>query len=165
MEETRFAVRKAPARIVAGISRRTCNADGRSVEDIPACWKEFLATNAAARIRNRAFPPTMYVVYSDYASDWTGEYSFLLGSGVTKAAPVPAGMEVRRIPEQTYAVFTVKGRMPDALVATWSSIWLSSLPRTYTFDFEVYDKRFARPEDKEVDIYVAIDPAKLEQDQ
>jgi len=162
MEDIRFTIRKVPGRTVVGLSRRTCNADGRSITDIPACWTEFFAQNAAAKIKNRAIPPTMYVVYSDYASDWRGEYSFLLGCGVTRAPSVPEGMEVRHIPEQTYAVFNAKGTMPDELLGIWSTVWLSRLPRTYTYDFEVYDKRFARPKNKEVDVYVAIDPEQLE---
>jgi predicted transcriptional regulator YdeE len=72
-------------------------------------------------------------------------------------------MEVRHIPAQTYAVFNARGKMPDELLGIWSTVWLSSLPRTYTYDFEVYDKRFARPTSKEVDVYVAIDPERLEQ--
>jgi len=162
MENIRYTIRKVPERTVVGISKRTCNADGRSIDDIPACWKEFLSQNATAKIKNRAVPPTMYVVYSDYANDWRGEYSFLLGCGVTRAETVPEGMEVRRIPAQTYAVFNAKGKMPDELLCIWSTIWLSELPRTYTYDFEVYDKRFTRPANKEVDVYVAIDTEKLE---
>jgi hypothetical protein len=30
-------IRKMPERAVVGIAKRTCNADGRGVEDIPAC--------------------------------------------------------------------------------------------------------------------------------
>ena len=156
-----FTIRKMPARTIVGISRRTTNADGRSVQDIPATWTAFFQQNALEKIKNRSFPPTMYAVYSDYASDWKGEYSYLIGCGVTRAGAAPAGMEVRRIPAQTYAVFTVKGRMPDEVIMTWSQVWLSELPRTYTYDFEVYDKRFASPVAKEVDICVAVDRKKI----
>jgi predicted transcriptional regulator YdeE len=103
----------------------------------------------------------MYAVYSDYESDWRGEYSYLIGCGVTRAATVPEGMEVRQIPAQSYAVFTAKGRMPDEVLAVWSTVWLSSLPRTYTFDFEVYDQRFTNPKQKEADVCVAIDPDRM----
>jgi hypothetical protein len=85
--------------------------DGRSLTDIPACWKEFLAIHAAARIPHRVIPSVMYAVYSGYASDWTGEYSYLLGCGVTKAATPPKGLAVRQIPAQTYArIFPLAGR-------------------------------------------------------
>jgi len=52
--------------------------------------------------------------------------------------------------------------MPDEVLAVWSMVWLSDLPRIYTFDFEVYDQRFTRPKQKEVEICVAIDPEKME---
>ncbi len=160
-----FTIKKLPAFTVVGIARRTSNADGRSMLDIQAAWTDFLQQNAAAKIRNRSFPPAMYAVYSDYASDWRGEYSYLIGAGVTRAGPVPEGLEKRSIPAQTYAVITAKGRMPDEVLAVWSTVWLSDLPRTYTFDFEVYDKRFTSPKQKEVDICIAVDPSKLEKEQ
>lgn len=157
-----FRLRKMPEFTVIGVSRRTCNADGRSIEDIPAVWRDFLTKNAAAQIKNRSIPPAMYAVYSDYEKDWTKEYAFLIGCGVTRAATVPEGMEVRRIPAQTYAHFVVKGEMPQVVLEVWSSIWISDLPRTYTFDFEVYDQRFTRPKNKEIDIYVAVDASKMD---
>jgi predicted transcriptional regulator YdeE len=158
-----FTIKKIPAKTVIGISRRTSNADGRCTKDIPATWSVFLQQNAAAKIKSRSLPPAMYAVYSDYESDWRGEYAYLIGCGVTRAGTVPEGMEVRQIPAQTYAVFTAKGQMPDEVLAIWSTIWLSDLPRTYTFDFEVYDQRFTRPKQKEVEICVAIDPEKMEE--
>jgi predicted transcriptional regulator YdeE len=157
-----FTVKKIPARTVVGLARRTSSADGRSTKDIMATWATFLQTNASAKIKNRSLPPTMYAVYSGYESDWRGEYSYLLGCGVTRAGTVPEGMEVRQIPPQTYAVFTANGRMPDEVLAVWSMVWLSDLPRTYTFDFEVYDKRFTSPKQKEADICIAVDPGKME---
>lgn len=157
-----FTIKKLPAKTVTGICRRTSSAGGKSMTDIAAVWTEFLQTNASAKIKNHSLPPAMYAVYSDYAGDWRGEYSYLIGCGVTRAAGIPEGMEVRKIPAQTYAIFTAKGQMPDEVLAVWSMIWLSDLPRTYTFDFELYDARFTRPKAREVDICVAIDPERME---
>ncbi len=156
MEDQMFTLQEMPERIVVGIGRRTCNADGRSVEDIPACWKEFLATKAAARISHRAMPPSMCAVYSDYASDWTGEFSYLIGSTVTNVDKVPKGLSVVKIPAQKYAVFHARGPMPDAVLGIWMLIWGSGMPRTYTADFEVYDSRFTNKTNPEVDIYVGV---------
>jgi len=157
-----YTLRKMPAFTVVGYSRRTCNADGRSVADIPAVWSEFLQNNSMAQIKNRTIPPVMYAVYSDYEKDWTTEYNFLIGCGVTRAPVVPGGMTARRVPEQTYAHFVARGEMPQKLQELWGSIWLSTLPRTYTFDFEVYDHRFTRPANREIDVFVAVDPEKIE---
>jgi len=156
-----FTVKNIPARTVVGIARRTTGADGRRTKDLMAAWAAVLRTNASAKIKNRAVPPIMYAVYSDYETDWRGAFSYLIGCGVTRAGTVPEGMEVRKIPAQTYAVFSAKGQMPDEVLAIWSMVWLSDLPRTYTFDFEVYDSRFTRPKAREVDVCVAVDPEEI----
>jgi len=162
MDGPGFTVKKLPARIVMGIKRRTSNADGRSVADIPACWQEFMTKNMAAKITNRTKTPAFFAVYSEYDSDWTGEYSYLIGSEVSKADIVPEGLAVTRIPAQTYALFKAAGPMPDAILEVWMSIWGSKLPRAYTCDFEQYDARFTRPENKEIDVYIAINEEGLE---
>ncbi|MEN6442588.1 MAG: GyrI-like domain-containing protein [Methanoregula sp.] len=156
MEDLTFTIQEMPEKTVMGIGRRTCNADGKSVEDIPACWQEFLATKAAAKIRHRAMPPSMLAVYSHYDSDWKGEYSYLIGCGVTKVDGVPKGMTVEKIPAQKYAVFPARGPMPDAVIGVWATIWGSDLPRTYSADFEVYDSRFTHKTNPEVDVYVGV---------
>lgn len=159
MDGLKYSIKKLPGRTIVGIARRTSNAVAH--ECIPGCWQEFLQKNGPARIAHRVNPPVMYAVYSDYEKDWTAPYSYLLGCGVTRAETVPEGMEVRHIPEQTYAVFRAKGRMPDEIVAVWANVWSSDLPRTYTYDFELYDKRFTRPLKKEADVYVAVDPERI----
>jgi predicted transcriptional regulator YdeE len=156
MEEETYTPVDLPERYVIGIERRTCNANGRSLEDIPACWKEFLATKAVARIPGILKPTVMYAAYADYVSDWTGEYSYLLGCGVNAAAKAPKGLARRLIPAQHYAVFHAKGPMPDAVVGVWAGIWASDLPRTYLCDFEIYDARFTDKTSPQVDIYVGI---------
>jgi len=37
MDDLAFTVKKMPGKIVMGVQRRTSNADGRSIKDIPAC--------------------------------------------------------------------------------------------------------------------------------
>ena len=103
----------------------------------------------------------MYAVYSDYASDWREEFSYMLGCGVTRACTPPEGMAVCHIPAQTYAVFHAKGQMPEEVLAIWSTVWLSDLPRAYTYDFEVFDRRFTNPKKKEVDICISAPRTRL----
>ncbi len=156
MENPAFTVKQVPGKIVMGVQRRTSNADGRSITDIPACWQDFLSQKMALKIPHRAKRPAMFAVYSDYESDWTGEYAYMIGSEVTKVDKIPPGLAVVRIPTQTYVVFTAAGPMPDALLSIWMSVWGTKLPRAYTYDFEQYDARFTRPENKEIDVYIAI---------
>ncbi len=49
-----------------------------------------------------------------------GNIPTLIGSEVTKADTIPAGLAVVRIPAQTYAVFTAAGPMPDAILLVWA---------------------------------------------
>ncbi len=161
MDDLKFTVKKMPGKIVMGVQRRTSNADGRSIKDIPACWQDYLSQNMASKIPHRAKTPAMFAVYSDYESDWTGEYTYLIGSEVTKAETIPAGLAVVRIPAQTYVVFTAAGLMPDAILGVWVSVWGTKLPRAYTFDFEQYDARFTRPENKEAEVYIAVHEEQL----
>ena len=161
MDDLAFTVKKIPGKIIMGVQRRTSNADGRSIKDIPACWQDFLSRNMASKIPHRAKTPAMFAVYSDYESDWTGEYAYMIGSEVTRADTIPIGMAVVRIPAQTYVVFTAAGPMPDAILGVWVSIWGTKLPRAYTFDFEQYDARFTRPENKEAEVCVAVNEEQL----
>jgi len=161
MDDLKFTVKKMPGKIVMGVQRRTSNADGRSIKDIPACWQDYLSQNMASKIPHRAKTPAMFAVYSDYESDWTGEYAYLIGSEVTKAETIPAGLAVVRIPAQTYVVFTAAGLMPDAILGVWVLVWGTKLPRAYTFDFEQYDARFTRPENKEAEVYIAVHEEQL----
>lgn len=105
----------------------------------------------------------MFAVYSDYESDWTGEYSYRIGCEVTKAERIPEGLAVAWIPSMTYAVFTAKGPMPDAILGIWMSIGGTKLPRTYTFDFKQYDARFTRRGKKEADVYGSVHEEQLTQ--
>jgi predicted transcriptional regulator YdeE len=161
MDDLAFTVKKMPGKIIMGVQRRTSNADGRSIKDIPACWQDFFSQNMASKIPHRAKTPAMFAVYSDYETDWTGEYTYMIGSEVTKADTIPAGLAVVRIPAQTYGVFTAAGPMPDSILLVWASIWGTKLPRAYTFDFEQYDARFTRPENKEAEIYIAVNEEQL----
>jgi hypothetical protein len=69
MDDLTLSVKKMPGKIVMGVQRRTSNADGRSIKDIPTCWQDFLSQNMASMIPHRAKTPAMFAVYSDYESD------------------------------------------------------------------------------------------------
>ena len=101
-------------------------------------------------------------VYTDYESDANGAYTFILGTKVSSAGDVPAGMVAKKIPAARYAVFTSeKGPVGKVVPETWSHIW--ALPksasggnRAYQADFEVYDQRAADSQNARVDVYVGI---------
>jgi len=147
---------------VIGISARTSNAREITAEGvIGKMWGRFMQEGLLAKIPHKA-DQAMVAVYTDYASDHDGEYTFVLGAKVTSDADVPAGMVARRIPGGKFAVFTSeKGPGVKVVPELWMKI--NSLPksavggdRVYGADFEVYDERAADPQNLLVDVYVGI---------
>jgi predicted transcriptional regulator YdeE len=147
---------------VIGISARTNNArEATSNGVIGKQWTRFMQEGVLAKIPNKA-EASIVAVYTDYASDHNGDYTFVLGAKVTSSANVPEGMVVKKIPAGRYAVFTSeKGPGPKVVPELWMKI--NSLPksaiggdRLYRADFEIYDERAADPQNLQVDIYVGI---------
>jgi len=148
---------------VAGIEVRTTNAKEMSgTGAIPAQWQKFFQDGIQQKIPDKV-DGTIYAVYSDYASDRNGEYSFLIGVKVNPSATAPAGMVLRKIPSGEYAVITSdKGPVGEVVTAAWRQIYLLEDkhqlggPRAYRADFEVYDQRAADPQSSQVDVYVGV---------
>lgn len=147
---------------VVGITARTSNAKEMTADGaIGKQWMRIFQEGVIGKIPNKA-DASIVAVYTDYASDRNGEYTFLLGARVTSDAEVPAGMESRKIPGGKFAVFTSeKGPAPQVVPATWMKI--NSLPqaavggdRTYRADYEIYDERARDPQNLQVDVYVGI---------
>jgi len=149
---------------VAGYLVRTNNASEASGESkIGPIWQRFMQENLAARIPNRA-DESFTVVYSNYASDETGAYDYLLGARVTSVDHLPAEMTWRKVEPATYAVLlTDKGQMPGVLQAAWDHIWHMSPgelggKRAFVTDYEIYDKRTADPQNAQVEIHIGLKP-------
>ena len=147
---------------VVGISARTRNALEMTPQGvIGAMWGRLFQEGIIQKIPNKA-DPRVVAVYTDYASDHNGEYTYVLGARVTSDADVPAGMVAKKIPAGKYAVFTSeKGPAPQVVPALWMKI--NSLPqgavgtdRAYRADFEIYDERAMDPQNLQMDVYVGI---------
>ena len=147
---------------VIGISARTSNA--KEVTDkgvIGKMWARLFQEGVLAKIPNKA-DRNIVAVYTDYASDHNGEYTYLLGARVTSDSEVPAGMVAKKIPGQKFGVFTSdKGPAQKVVPQVWMKI--DSLPgtavggnRLYKADFEIYDERASDPENLQIDVYVGI---------
>lgn len=135
-----------------GIEVRTNSA---SATDIGELWQKFYANAIQDRIAN-CIDSRLFGLYSDYESDHTGDFSFMIGCPVSNIEVVPQGMVARTIPAQSYRVMRAEGTLPDALVETWQIIWQSDIRRAYSSDFELYDDRAADADNAEVDIFVAL---------
>jgi predicted transcriptional regulator YdeE len=147
---------------VIGIAVRTSNAKEMTAEgQIGHCWMRLFQEGLLAKIPNKA-DASVVAVYTDYASDKDGEYTYVLGARVTSEADVPDGMIVKKIPGGRFAVFTTeKGPGPKVVPEAWMRI--NSLPkssvggdRAYRGDFEIYDERARDPQNLQADIYVRI---------
>lgn len=147
---------------VVGIAARTSNAKEMTADGvIGKQWGRFMQEGISGKIPNKA-DASIVAVYTDYASDKDGEYTYVLGSRVTSAANLPSGLEAKKIPGGRFAVFTTdKGPGPKVVPETWMRI--NSLPksapggdRVYKADFEIYDERAKDPQNLQADVYVGI---------
>jgi predicted transcriptional regulator YdeE len=148
--------------MVIGIAARTNNAREMTADGvIGKQWGRISQEGLLGKIPNKA-DQNIVAVYTDYASDHNGEYTFLLGARVTSDSDVPVGMVAKKIPAGKFAVFTTdKGPAPQVVPAAWMKI--NSLPqsavagdRVYAADYEIYDERAMNPQSAQVDIYIGI---------
>ena len=88
---------------------------------------------------------------------------FPYGIGVEyDGGKVADGLELVTIPANTYAVFTSKGKMPDAFVDTYNRIVTEFFPQSSKYEyaenieFEVYSSADTQNPDYECEIWIAV---------
>ncbi|MHB9147469.1 MAG: GyrI-like domain-containing protein [Candidatus Amoebophilus sp.] len=107
-------------------------------------------------------PSTTYCVYTNYESDFRGNYTYFIGKEVAEFNNIPAEFDTLIIPAQNYTKFTTEpGSMPMVCIEMWKKIWNMNSeelggPRKYLADFEIYDQRATNPEHTVLDIYIGI---------
>jgi len=150
-----------PAFAVIGIEARTNNAKEATADGIIGrLWHRFIDDAMADRIPDKS-DSNLYAVYSDYASDHNGEYTFTVGAPVKAKTAAPAGMVLKDIPAGRYAVITTqKGPFPKVIPEAWLEIFKfedeGKLNRSYRTDFELYNERALDPQNGQVDIYIGL---------
>jgi len=148
---------------VIGIQARTSNA--REVNGggaIPRQWDKFFKEGIADKIPNKV-NSTIYVVYTNYASDHNGEYDFIIGMKVSSVSDVPPGMGAKKIPSGRFTVISsAQGPVVQVVPQAWQRVYslednkqLGGV-RAYKADFELYNKRSQNPQDSQVDLYVGL---------
>lgn len=146
---------------MVGIAVRTSNARERQDSQIGKQWARLMQEKLLATIPHRA-DQNIIAVYTDYARDKDGEYTYVLGARVAKADNVPEGMVARQVVPGRYAVFTSeRGPVQQVVVGTWMRIWNTPKDqpggnRVYKTDFEVYDQRAQNPADSVMEIHIGI---------
>ncbi|MDY3530277.1 GyrI-like domain-containing protein [Riemerella anatipestifer] len=141
---------------VIGISTRTTNKDNKSKEDLGKLWGQFYAENIFDRIPNKV-SDEIFSIYTDYKSNYTEEYTAIIGVPVSTLNEIPNGLVGREFEAENFQKFVAKGEMPNAVINTWIDIWNrdEELNRKYTYDFEVYGENSQKGQDSEVEIYIA----------
>jgi len=146
---------------VVGISVRTNNAREAGPDGlIPKQWGRFYQGRILEKIPHKD-GTEIYAVYTDYASDHNGEYTFVIGAMVKQGTTPPPGMVAVNIPGGSYAVVSSdRGPLPQVIPAAWQRVFQlendGTLHRAYKADFELYDQRSANPGDAQVDIYLGV---------
>ncbi|MDY3317383.1 GyrI-like domain-containing protein [Bergeyella sp. RCAD1439] len=141
---------------VIGISIRTTNKDNKSKEDLGKLWGQFYAENIFEKIPNKV-SDEIFSIYTDYKSNYTEEYTTIIGVPVSTLNEIPNGLVGREFEAENFQKFVAKGEMPNAVINTWIDIWNrdEELNRKYTYDFEVYGENSQKGQDSEVEIYIA----------
>jgi predicted transcriptional regulator YdeE len=130
--------------IVVGVTVRTNNAkEATGQGSIPQLWQDAMQNNTLDAVPSKA-DDNLIVVYSDYASDSTGDYNYTLGYRVTVADKIPAGMVSKTVHAGKYAALTSEQGAPQQVIpALWQHISTMTPQqlggaRAYDTDFETY---------------------------
>ena len=111
--------------------------------------------NLLAIIENKLSDDT-YCVYTDYESDYLGDYTCLIGCRIASLDHIPDGFAGITIAAGKYQVYDPEGKFPEKVHAGWQEIWGSNIKRAYTADFDLYSANAKSFEETEVKIYLAI---------
>jgi predicted transcriptional regulator YdeE len=141
---------------IIGISIRTTNKDNQSQQDLTNLWGQFYAQNIFDRIPNKV-SENVLSIYTDYKSDFTDEYTTIIGVPVSTLDEIPNELIGREFNADNFQKFIAKGEMPNAVLNVWLDIWKKDkeLDRKYSYDFEVYGQKSQNGVNSEVDIYIA----------
>lgn len=142
---------------IVGISARTRNKIGQPNIEIMNLWAKLMTNNISEQIKSKV-SHNIYSIYTEYESNFMGEYTVLLGFAVDDLNNVPPGLVSRVFPEAQFELFQAKGAMPNAVIQTWIDIWNkdSTLDRSYNYDFELYTENSQKGDQSIVDIYLSV---------
>lgn len=139
-----------------GISGRTTNQNQQALTDIETLWNQFWGNDIQKKIPNKT-SDDIYAVYTDYESDFTGAYTTIIGLPVSSLDSIPKNMTGITIETASYKKFISKGKMPEAIMNTWTEIWQDkNLNRAYTADFTIHGEKYYKGENAEVETFISL---------
>lgn len=135
--------------------------------DISAFWNEVGADGTMDRICRHGRFDTYHGVLGVCFSDELADPGFPYGIGAEwNGVPLTdEGLDIVEIPAYTYAVFTCRGRMPDAFKDTYNRICTEFFPQSnYEYgqgvELEVYPSADTQNPDYTCEIWIAVDQKK-----
>ncbi len=142
---------------IIGLAIRTTNQHHQAAKDIGILWERFFNDHIIEKIPNKV-SANIISLYTDYKSDFTDEYTVILGCIVNSLENIPNGLMRRTFLPDNFEIFTAKGALPQAVIDQWTYIWKNNdtLQRQYSYDFEVYGEKSQLGDLSEVDIYVSV---------
>lgn len=143
-----------PAITIIGVARTFYLHSATVQNEIGQFLHYFFANQILNKIPNKIDDYTMHGIYTDY--DTQGNYSLIIGAPANNTQDIPEGMISSTIPAANYAVFAAKGPFAPSVANAWVTIWKTTLNRTFTYDFEVYDANSTNDEKSTVNIYIAV---------
>ncbi|GAB6009012.1 GyrI-like domain-containing protein [Dysgonomonas reticulitermitis] len=142
---------------IVGISVRTTNQNHKSQEDIAKLWESFFLNGVVQSIPNK-ISNDVYCIYTDYESDYTGEYTTLIGYKVSNINGIPTNKNliIKDFPACKYLQYTSEGELPYVVGKTWARIWQSNINRAYTADFDIYGEEAKDPKNAKITTFLSI---------
>lgn len=146
---------------VIGISVRTNNsAEATGNGEIPKLWQRLFMQGILGAIPGRA-DDGIVAVYTDYASDADGDYTYILGAKVKTGTKPPNEMIAVTIPAGKYMQFvTAKGPGAEVVPPAWQQIYSyfqdpAHPRRAFQSDYEVYAD-ISDPKTLQAHIFVGV---------
>ncbi len=135
-----------------------------ATQEITAMWQEYGADGTMARlVACMPKEPVMKGLLGICFSSELNAKHFPYGIGVEyDGRKVDDDLEVVTIPAHTYAVFTSKGKMPDAFIETYNRIVTEFFPQSTQYEyaenveFEVYSSADVSDPNYQCEIWIAV---------
>ena len=155
--------KKDAVKVICRTRRFTKPGDDFAQKAIPLFWTECTQDGSIEKLcrhipENSAFPGLLGICFSNSMTN--SDFPYGIGTEYT-GGPVEDGFEIMEIPAYTYAVFTVKGEMPQAFREAYRRICTEFFPQSdYEYgngvEIEVYPSADVKNPDYTCEIWIAV---------
>jgi predicted transcriptional regulator YdeE len=146
---------------VVGIETRTNNAQESTGNGaIPQQWQRLFSEGLLEKIPNKS-DDGITAVYTNYVSDWNGDYTYILGAQVKPGTKAPAGMVLVTVPAGKFVQFqSARGPGQQVVPEAWKQIWAyfqvpGNPARAYKVDYEHYEAP-SDPQAVQANIFLSV---------